>query len=253
MKSELFCFKNKSCKTNSNYFKTIFKEDISNKFHKISQKMIGNYILIENFVPKLKPKISTRIPPPLFLNQNCQKILDPTNESLSEKKDSSFIDVKSELDSSSSDEEIIIICKNEGDNLKKDFSINDKSPKKYEDIKGENNLKENDNFINKDENINTINKRKCNVKLEVKKDIKNQRIQMYNLKDNLINVYKEENSSKNDIDTKNNCNIKIIDNKEENYDIKDCENILIINENGNNEYFKKNFSILDVLMSMKGN
>ena len=112
MNKEEYCYKIKSGKIISNPFKKNFSEDVHTKFvAKKSQKLL-NRNTIENFVPKLKPKKTTRIPSPLKLNEN-KKINENNNvkfglkkEILSEKENSSFKD-DSYIDSSSSEEDII--------------------------------------------------------------------------------------------------------------------------------------------------
>lgn len=264
MNSENICFKYKSGKVISNSFKKNFKEDIINKIEfKKSQKVINrNKISIENFVPRLKPKKSNIIPSPFELNQKSKKAkfcnninLKLFNENLSEKDNSSFIDYDSEFDSSSSNEEDLFIKTNINDDLKGSISTNDKSPNKDKDINEEGDLEE--CKLSENKYINNINNENYKVNLEEKNFIKNLRIQMCNIKNNLINVYNEEKSSKNNIKIKNKYYIKFLDKKDNyeiNNEIENSENMILRNENNNNNSnFTKKLSILDTLIKMRTN
>jgi hypothetical protein len=240
MNKEEICFKIKSGKIISNLIKKNFSEDVHTKIEaKKSQKLI-NRNTIENFVPRLKPKKTNRIPSPLKLNKN-KNINEGNNENiklkkeiLSEKENSSFID-DSEIYSSSSDEDIIF--KDEKGELEKSFSTNERSPEK-----DENSLEQSEKYliINKDVNDH------CS-KTKNEKCIKNIRNKMCNIK-NSINVNNIQKSSKN--------NIKI---KYKNYSdiLEDKDNEIINNENLNSRIKFRNenkkTSILDVLINIRGN
>jgi hypothetical protein len=239
MNKEDFCFKIKSDKTVSNPFKKNFLEDVHTKIeNKKSQKLIIRNT-IENFVPRLKPKKTNRIPSPLKLNKN-KKINEKNNvniikkEILSEKENSSFKE-DSEIYSSSSDEDIIF--KDEKGELEKSFSTNERSPEK-----DENSLEQSEKYliINKDVNDH------CS-KTKNEKCIKNIRNKMCNIK-NSINVNNIQKSSKN--------NIKI---KYKNYSdiLEDKDNEIINNENLNSRIKFRNenkkTSILEVLINIRGN
>ena len=238
MNKENFCFKIKSDKTVSNPFKKNFLEDVHTKIeNKKSQKLLIRNT-IENFVPRLKPKKTNRIPSPLKLNKN-KKINENNNvniikkEIFSEKENSSFKD-DSEIYSSSSDEDIIF--KDEKGELEKSFSTNERSPEK-----DENSLEQSEKYlINKDVNDH------CS-KTKNEKCIKNIRNKMCNIK-NSINVNNIQKSSKN--------NIKI---KYKNYSdiLEDKDNEIINNENLNSRIKFRNenkkTSILEVLINIRGN
>ena len=238
MNPEEFCFKIKSGKIISNPFKKNFSEDVRTKLEaKKSQKLI-NRNTIENFVPRLKPKKTNRIPSPLKLNNN-KKIKEKNDvdtklekEILSEKENSSFED-DSDIYSSSSDEDTIY--KNEKGELKDDSSTNERSSDKNEV-----NVEECENYLINDEDVND----QCN-KAKNDKCIKNIRSKMCNIK-NSFNVNTIQKSSKNNIKMK----------------YKDYMNVLEDNENNNSENFNSRIefkdhnektSILDVLINIRGN
>ena len=166
MDKEEICFKIKSGKIISTLFQKNFSEDVHTKIAaKKSQKLI-NRNTIENFVPRLKPKKTNRIPSPLKLNKN-KKINENNKENfklkkeiLSEKENSSFID-DSDIYSSSSDENVIY--KNEKGELEDHFSTNDKSSDKEESNSGEC-----ENYLINEEDVNN----QCN-KAKNDKSIKN--------------------------------------------------------------------------------
>ena len=246
MNKKDFCFKIKSDKTVSNPFKKNFLEDVHTKIeNKKSQKLLIRNT-IENFVTRLKPKKTNRIPSPLKLNKN-KKInennnvnIDLKKEILSEKENSSFKD-DSDIYSSSSEEDIIynnkFPDKDEKGELEKSFSTNERSPEK-----DENSLEQSEKYliINKDVNDH------CS-KTKNEKCIKNIRNKMCNIK-NSINVNNIQKSSKN--------NIKI---KYKNYSdiLEDKDNEIINNENLNSRIKFRNenkkTSILEVLINIRGN
>jgi hypothetical protein len=227
MNKEEYCYKIKSGKIISNPFKKNFSEDVhTNLLAKKSQKLL-NRNTIENFVPKLKPKKTTRIPSPLKLNEN-KKInennnvnIDLKKEILSEKENSSFKD-DSDIYSSSSEEDII---------------YNNKFPDKDENIPGEN-----ENYLINDEEVNELyNKTKnCNC-------IKNIRMKMCNIKKSLINVNTQR-SSKNNIKYKNTNYMEFLEDK---------NNEIVNNKNLNSRIESRNHnkktSILEVLINNRGN
>ena len=237
MNKEDFCFKIKSDKTVSNPFKKNFLKDVHTKIeNKKSQKLLIRNT-IENFVPRLKPKKTNRIPSPLKLNKN-KKINENNNvniikkEIFSEKENSSFKD-DSEIYSSSSDEDIIF--KDEKGELEKSFSTNERSPEK-----DENSLEQSEKYliINKDVNDH------CS-KTKNEKCIKNIRNKMCNIK-NSINVNNIQKSSKNNIKIKYKNYSDILEDKE-----------IINNENLNSRIKFRNenkkTSILEVLINIRGN
>ena len=237
MNKEDFCFKIKSDKTVSNPFKKNFLKDVHTKIeNKKSQKLLIRNT-IENFVPRLKPKKTNRIPSPLKLNKN-KKINEKNNvniikkEIFSEKENSSFKD-DSEIYSSSSDEDIIF--KDEKGELEKSFSTNERSPEK-----DENSLEQSEKYliINKDVNDH------CS-KTKNEKCIKNIRNKMCNIK-NSINVNNIQKSSKNNIKIKYKNYSDILEDKE-----------IINNENLNSRIKFRNenkkTSILEVLINIRGN
>ena len=237
MNKEEFCFKIKSGKIISNPFKKNFLEDIHTRYEtKKSQKLV-NRNTIENFVPRLKPKKTNRIPSPLKLNKNKKINENKENfklkkEILSEKENSSFKD-DSDMYSSSSEEEIL--CKNEkGEN---DFSTNERH-----DNRDENNIGKSENYLIDDEDVNIQNN-----KTQKNKCIKSIRNKMCYIK-NSINVYTFQKSSQN--------NIKIKYEKYKNaLEDKNSENIynekLISRVEFRNH--NKKTSILDVLINIRGN
>ena len=236
MNKEELCFKIKSDKIISNSFKNNFLEDVQKKIiSKKSQKLV-NRNTIENFVPRLKPKKTNRIPSPLKLNEtkkineNNKENIKLKKEILSEKENSSFID-DSDIYSSSSDENIIY--KNEKGELEEDFSANNRSPDKEENNEGERK-----NYLINDEDLNDQSNNKC---------IKNIRNKMCNIK-NSIKV--------NDIgkSSQNNINIKY-KNYMDALEDKDNENINNENLNSRIEFrsHNKKTSILDVLINIRGN
>lgn len=237
MNKKDFCFKIKSDKTVSNPFKKNFLKDVHTKIeNKKSQKLLIRNT-IENFVPRLKPKKTNRIPSPLKLNKN-KKINEKNNvniikkEIFSEKENSSFKD-DSEIYSSSSDEDIIF--KDEKGELEKSFSTNERSPEK-----DENSLEQSEKYliINKDVNDH------CS-KTKNEKCIKNIRNKMCNIK-NSINVNNIQKSSKNNIKIKYKNYSDILEDKE-----------IINNENLNSRIKFRNenkkTSILEVLINIRGN
>lgn len=238
MNPEEFCFKIKSGKIISNPFKKNFSEDVHTKLEaKKSQKLI-NRNTIENFVPRLKPKKTNRIPSPLKLSNN-KKIKENNNvdtklkkEFLSEKENSSFED-DSDIYSSSSDEDTIY--KNENGELKDDYSTNERSPDKNEV-----NVEECKNYLINDEDVND----QCH---KAKNDncIKNIRTKMSNIK-NSFNVNTIQKSSKNNIKMKYKDYMNVLE---------DNENTNIENLNSRIEFKEHNqkTSILDVLINIRGN
>jgi hypothetical protein len=239
MNNEGFCFKIKSGKIMDNFFKKNFAEDVHTKIEgKKSQKLI-NRNTIENFVPRLKPKKTNRIPSPLKLNEtkkineNNKENIKLKKEILSEKENSSFID-DSDIYSSSLDENIIY--KNEKGELEDHFSTNDKSSDKEESNSGEC-----ENYLINEEDVNN----QCN-KAKNDKSIKNIRNKMCNIK-NSINVNTIQKSSKNNINIKYKNYMNSLEDKDNN----------INNENLNSKIEFKNHnkktSILDVLIKIRGN
>ena len=231
MKKEEFCFKIKAGKIISIPFKKNFTEDVHDKLEtKKSQKFI-NRNTIENFVPRLKPIKTNRIPSPLELcnnkkiNENNDVNIKLKKEILSEKENSSFQE-DSDICSSSSEEDTIY--KNEKEELEDDFSTSDRSPDK-----DENNVGECENYLINDEDVNY----QCN-KSKNDKCIKNMRTKTCNIK-NLINVNTIQKSYHNNININNN-NKKYMNALED----KDNENL--------NSRIKKT-SILDVLINIRGN
>lgn len=235
MNKEEFCFKIKSGKIISNPFKKSFTEDVHSKLEaKKSQKFV-NRNTIENFVPRLKPKKTNRIPSPLKLSNN-KKVNENNNvniklkkEILSEKENSSFQE-DSDICSSSSEEDTIY--KNEKEELEDDFSTSDRTPDK-----DENNVGECQNYLIKDEDVNY----QCN-KAKNDKCIKSMRTKMCNIK-NSINVKTIQKSSKNNININNNEYMNFLEDKD--------------NENLNSRIELRNHnkktSILDVLINIRGN
>ena len=228
MNKEEFCFKIRSGTIVSNSFKKNFLEDIHTKLEaKKSQKLV-NRNTIENFVPILKPKKTTRIPSPLKLNNNIKaNENNDDTEILSEKENSSFID-DSDIYSSSSEEDAIF--KNEKGELKNGFSSNDSISDR------------NQNDLIKDEDVSE----KCN---KSKKDncIKNTRIKMCNIK-NSINVNNIQKSSTNNVKIKNKYYMTFLQEK---------DNVNSGGENLNSRIESRNHnkkaSILDVLIHIRGN
>ena len=219
-----------------NFFKKNFAEDVHTKIEgKKSQKLI-NRNTIENFVPRLKPKKTNRIPSPLKLNEtkkineNNKENIKLKKEILSEKENSSFID-DSDIYSSSSDENIIY--KNEKGELEEDFSANNRSPDKEENNEGERK-----NYLINDEDLNDQCNNKC---------IKNIRNKMCNIK-NSIKIKDSQKSSKNNINIKYKNYMDVLEDKG--------------NENINNDNLysrielksqNKKTSILEVLIKNRGN
>ena len=228
MKKEEFCFKIKSGKIISNPFKKNFSEDVHTKLGaKKSQKLL-NRNTIENFVPRLKPKKTTRIPSPLKLNKN-KKIKENNNvnidlkkEILSENENSSFKD-DSDIYSSSSEEDII---------------YNNKFPDK-----DENNAGNYENYLINDEEVNGLyNKTKnCNC-------IKKIRMKICKLKKKLINANTIQRSSKNNIKFKNYNYMDFLEDK--NNEIDNNKNLDSRIEFKNHN---KKTSILEVLINIRGN
>ena len=236
MNKEEFCFKIKSGKIISNLSKKNFAEDAHTKITaKKSQKLI-NRNTIDNFVPRLKPKKTNRIPSPLKLNKN-KNINEGNNENiklkkeiLSEMENSSFKD-DSDIYSSSSDEDIIY--KSEKGELEENFSTNDRSPDTEENNEGE--CK---NYLINDEDLNDQCNNKC---------IKNIRNKMCNIK-NSIKIKDSQKSSKNNINIKYKNYMDVLEDKG--------------NENINNDNLysrielrsqNKKTSILEVLINNRGN
>ena len=236
MEKENICFKLKSGKIISNLFKKNFLEDVHTKIPPKKSQKIVNRNTIENFVPRLKPKKTNRIPSPLKLNEtkkineNNKENIKLKKEILSEKENSSFID-DSDIYSSSSDENIIY--KNEKGELEEDFSTNNRSPDKEENNEGE--CK---NYLINDEDLNDQCNNKC---------IKNIRNKMCNIK-NSIKVNDNQKSSKDNINIKCKNYMEVLEKK-------DNENINNENLNSRIEFksHNKKTSILEVLINIRGN